>query len=94
MTAKLSSAVEVRLDAIANSDPEASAAVDAMLAALSQFDNRQNLDLHERLSGAFLDAMHAVQRAAWLDGWRCGRDPERLIFKDPALRHPDPTQEV
>ena len=94
MTAKLSQSIENRLDAITNTDPAASAAVDALYDVFTTLDNRQNRELHTALTGAFLDAMHAIQRACWLDGVQCGRDPDRLIFSDGTLRHPDPGVEV
>ena len=94
MTAKLSNAIQNRLDAITNTDPAASAALGALYNVFTTLDNRQYRELHTALTGAFLDALQAVQAACWLDGLQCGRDPDRLVFSDGTLRHPDPGVEL
>lgn len=94
MTRTISQSIANRLDAIANTDAESARAIDAMFDAFSQFDTPQHGALHAWLTGAFSDAMSAVLCAAWLDGWQCGRNPDRLVFSDGSLRHPDPDVEV
>ena len=94
MTRKqVSTAVVNRLDALVNSEPECSRTVDALFGIISRLE-RTDRELFTALNEAALDAMPAMMRAAWLDGWQCGRDPDRLVFTDGTLRHPDPGVEL
>lgn len=90
---QVSSAVINRLDALVNSEPECSRTVDRLFSLISRLE-RTDRELFAELSDAALDAMPAMMRAAWLDGWQCGRDPDRLVFTDGTLRHPDPGVEL
>lgn len=89
----LTSGVQDRLDAIVNDEPATVRAIDVLFDAFNEIE-RSDRQMHERLTGAFLDAMHALQRATWLDGWQCGRDPDKLVFAAGSLRHPDPDRAV
>lgn len=83
-TLELNDAVLTRLDTAISRDAASMAALDAWYDFKNQFDvggALAHLDLHHAMDAAWVDCIEAVKRAAWLDGFACGRDVTLLIFQ-------------
>ena len=83
-TNTLTDTVLIRLDTAIERDPACVAALDAWSAFKEQFDIRgklAHLDLHAEMDGLWVDCYEEIRRAAWLDGFACGRDPMLLVFR-------------
>jgi hypothetical protein len=83
-TPELNDTVLTRLDTAVARDAACVAALDAWYDFKNQFDvggALAHLDLHHAMDVAWVDCIEAVKRAAWLDGFACGRDVSLLIFQ-------------
>ena len=83
-THELSDTVLIRLDTAIERDAASVAALDAWCDFKNRFDNGgklAHLDLHHDMDAAWVDCYEAIRRAAWLDGFACGRDPLLLVFR-------------
>lgn len=80
---QLSAGVNERLDAALAADAGYQAAEAALYRATAQLE-RLDRDLFGELDGAWVDVYRALRRVAWLDGYACGRDPDRLVHAPPA----------
>ena len=84
ITDELNDTVQTRLEIAIARDAAARAAEDAWYEFKAQFDvggELAHLGLHHEMDGRVVDYMEAVKRAAWLDGWQCGRDVSLLVFR-------------
>ena len=83
-TDELNDTVLRRLDTAVERDAACVAALDAWYAFKNQFDTGgklAHLGLHEEMDAAWVDCYEAIRRAAWLDGFACGRDVSLLVFE-------------
>ena len=79
MTPKLSTTVQERIEAAAASDAEHRLALDRFYAATARLEALDR-ELFADLDRAWVDALAAARRVAWVDGWKCGRNPDNLVF--------------
>ena len=83
-TDELNDTVLRRLDTAVERDAACVAALDAWYAFKNQFDvggKLAHLGLHAEMDAAWVDCYEAIRRAAWLDGFACGRDVSLLVFE-------------
>ena len=78
MTPKLSTTVQERIEAAAASDAEHRLALDRFYAATARLEALDR-ELFADLDRAWVDALAAARRVAWVDGWQCGRNPDLLV---------------
>ena len=78
MTPKLSSTVQERIATAGANDAAHRLAFDVFYDCTAELE-KVDPDLFARLDAAWVDALDAVRRVCWLDGWQCGRNPDLLV---------------
>ena len=75
---RINTTVEQRIAAAAANDAAHRLALDRFYAATAELEAADR-ELFARLDAAWVDALDAVRRVSWLDGWQCGRNPDLLV---------------
>jgi hypothetical protein len=78
-TPKVSDTVQNRIDESLGDDREFCAAEGRFYAVTAKLE-KLDPKLFAELDAAWVDVFKATQRGAFVAGWRCGRDPELLVF--------------
>jgi hypothetical protein len=78
-TSKVSDTVQNRIDQVLGNDSEFCAAEGRFYDATAKLEQLDKA-LFAELDAAWVDVFKATQRGAFVAGWRCGRDPELLVF--------------
>ena len=78
MTPEISTTVQERIEAAEIQDAAHRLALGRFYAATAQL-NKLDKELFTELDAAWVDALDAVRRVCWLDGWQCGRNPDLLV---------------
>jgi len=79
MTQRISTAVEERIDRAESADGALIRAISAYYDLTAQLE-QQDRELFRKLDGAWVECLYEIRRVAWLDGWQCGRDPDKLVM--------------
>lgn len=82
-TPVLSQSILDRIEAVVLADPAVQQAEKEFYTLWGKLEHT-NPALYEALDGAFVEVLLAHRSAVWADGWRSGRNPDRLVFEAPA----------
>ena len=75
---RISTTVQERIEAAAAADAAHRLAFDVFYDCTAELE-KVDPELFRRLDAAWVDALDAARRVAWLDGWQCGRNPDLLV---------------
>ena len=76
---RISTTVQERIEAAAAANDAAHRlALDVFYSITAELE-KLDPELFYRLDAAWVDALDAVRRVSWLDGWQCGRNPALLV---------------